>query len=149
MSKKEPDVEVPEEEIAATQFIDIFASLIYDGEVIIDGIDDPRSSDMVTSATTVHRFILGILTSDGKYINLFPEVLIKRLRKRYIKYHWPRVFCKKKYLREMLSRQGLITRDADNCVVKHVRYNGVLVKTWQLDWTEFNNRCCNDAIKAN
>ena len=94
MSEKEHDVEVPEEERATTQFISILASLIHDGEVIIDGIDDPRS-DMVTSATTVHRFILGILTSDGKYINLFPEVLIKRLRKRYIKYHWPRVSCKK------------------------------------------------------
>ena len=148
MSNQKTYDAVSEEEMATTQFIDILASLIHDGEVIIVGIDDTRS-DMVTSATTVHRFILGILTSDGKYINLFPEVLIKRLREQYIKYHWPRVFCKKKYLREMLSRQGLIIRDEENCVVKHVRYNGVLVKTWQLDWTEFNNRCCNDAIKAN
>ncbi len=71
-----------------------------------------------------------------------PETSATKIHKKVI--DWPMVFFRKKELQKMLTLAGLIIRVEDGSVEHYVRYHGMLVKAWKLDWDAFRKRCKGD-----
>jgi hypothetical protein len=145
MSKNEHDVdEFEEEESAADDFVVVLQSMIEDGVFNAYGFIRESYSYEVTSATEVHKKIIGMWDSETNIPFIFPDLLIKRFKKELKWGDWPVVFRRKKELRKMLIIEGLIVRAKDGSVKHKVSYHGMLVKAWKLDWDAFKKRCKGD-----
>lgn len=124
-------------EIPISRFHQVFFLMLDNSEIIIDGLANLKPLDQITSAKCVHSKIIGILSSDHRDVYLFPDMVLKNMRKPENEGFVAPVFCKKNYLLKMLDREGFVIRTEDNSVERRVWYHGVPVKAWKIDWDRF------------
>jgi len=125
------------------KFIKALDNLIQSNNVIIEGYCRLKSSATVKSAKAVHKVTIGKRSWEHDSIYLFPDLLIRQLKKQNTQEAHPLVFFKKDKLRKMLIRGGLITRRVDGHTENQVQYKGVLVEAWPIDISIFNETTLN------
>ena len=142
MKKTKPDVdEFEQDESAADCFVRTLGLFIECGVVIINGPDMQNMKGTKTvSAKRVHKMVIGTWSHDEEFVYLFPEMLMKYLKKKRPDDLWHPVFADKEDLRKMLIRNDLILGPDDERFTKYVRYIGVRVKVWQLNNSTFVDR---------